>query len=192
MDDTFNVYTGEKNRSKMGLLYARNYTTMLPAFEGSCGVVDGSLGDFWPTDISQRESALLFISEFCRLVNKVEYGKIYWNKRLTLVYNSDYDSTLQLQKQNAYFVHGFKAVKFEGVRETFDNGTLHPEQRCYCPNGKCHWRSGMRDVSSCVGAPIFISFPHFYAADPSYLELVDGLQPHRHLHSFYMVFKEVR
>ena len=36
------------------------------------------------------------------------------------------------------------------------------------------------------GAPIALSFPHFYQADPSYVEAVVGLKPNKSLHQFYM------
>jgi len=50
----------------------------------------------------------------------------------------------------------------------------------------------VRDVSSCVQAPVYLSFPHFYAADPNYLQLVNGLEPNRDVHSFHMTFQKVR
>lgn len=34
-----------------------------------------------------------------------------------------------------------------------------------------------------------MSFPHFYAADPYYLQLVDGLQPEKELHEFQMTME---
>lgn len=34
------------------------------------------------------------------------------------------------------------------------------------------------------GAPAFISFPHFYLADPSYREPIEGMHPNRSEHEF--------
>nr|XP_027202262.1 lysosome membrane protein 2-like [Dermatophagoides pteronyssinus] len=47
--------------------------------------------------------------------------------------------------------------------------------------------SGVFDLSACQqGAPIFISFPHFFEASNYYLEHVDGLHPNRSLHQSYI------
>ena len=36
------------------------------------------------------------------------------------------------------------------------------------------------------GAPIALSYPHFYQADPSYLDAVEGLEPDKDKHQFYV------
>lgn len=47
--------------------------------------------------------------------------------------------------------------------------------------------SGVFDVSACQGgAPIVISYPHFYTADPYYLAAVTGLSPNRSKHHSYI------
>ena len=37
-----------------------------------------------------------------------------------------------------------------------------------------------------VGAPVALSMPHFYQADPSLLDTVVGLKPQKEKHEFYM------
>jgi hypothetical protein len=37
-----------------------------------------------------------------------------------------------------------------------------------------------------TGAPIALSYPHFYMADPSYQEAVLGLNPEKEKHQFYI------
>ena len=37
-----------------------------------------------------------------------------------------------------------------------------------------------------------MSFPHFYNADPFYLSQVDGLNPVKEKHEFFMAFEPVR
>lgn len=36
------------------------------------------------------------------------------------------------------------------------------------------------------GAPAFISFPHFYLADPSYREPIEGMHPNKSKHEFFV------
>lgn len=43
-----------------------------------------------------------------------------------------------------------------------------------------------------MGAPAYISYPHFYGADPALLEDVEGLQPDPGKHEFYMDINSVR
>ena len=52
--------------------------------------------------------------------------------------------------------------------------------------------SGVRGISKCrYGAPVFLSFPHFYAADPYYLRSVEGLNPKKELHELYLALEPV-
>lgn len=46
------------------------------------------------------------------------------------------------------------------------------------------------NVSSCrFGSPVFMSYPHFYNADPFFLNQVEGLNPNQKDHEFYMVLE---
>lgn len=55
-------------------------------------------------------------------------------------------------------------------------GTKYSETECFC-GGECV-PSGVFNISRCrSGAPFFISLPHFYKADPYYLEHIEGLRP---------------
>uniref|UniRef100_A0A1B0GGT1 Plasma membrane glycoprotein cd36 n=1 Tax=Lutzomyia longipalpis TaxID=7200 RepID=A0A1B0GGT1_LUTLO len=39
------------------------------------------------------------------------------------------------------------------------------------------------------GSPVFVSFPHFYAADPFYLDQVEGINPSREKHEFFLTIE---
>lgn len=41
------------------------------------------------------------------------------------------------------------------------------------------------------GAPVYLSFPHFYKADPKLLDAVDGLKPIENLHQTYFKIQPV-
>jgi len=61
---------------------------------------------------------------------------------------------------------------------------------CYC-NGECT-PSGLINITTCrYGAPVFISLPHFYKADPTVLAAVDGLRPNDKDHSFSITLEPV-
>lgn len=44
---------------------------------------------------------------------------------------------------------------------------------------------------SIAGAPVYISNPHFYLADPNLLEEVEGLSPNKSLHESYFKIQPV-
>jgi scavenger receptor class B, member 1 len=87
-------------------------------------------------------------------------------------------------------IKGVKTLKFSGGDRTVDNGTLYPENACYC-GGECV-PSGLFNISSCrYGTPVFMSFPHFYNADQFYLDQVQGMHPNKEHHQFFMAFEPV-
>lgn len=37
-----------------------------------------------------------------------------------------------------------------------------------------------------IGAPIVVSFPHFYQADEKYIKAIDGMSPNKEEHETYL------
>ena len=71
------------------------------------------------------------------------------------------------------------------------------ENKCYNMenevNGWIRFKSGVMNVETCnmvkgqsSGPPFAISQPHFYNADPSFRQAVQGLSPSKEKHEFYM------
>ena len=90
-----------------------------------------------------------------------------------------------------YVYRGLKTLLFGGTKKTVDNGTTVDENKCYCDLEFCP-PSGVLDISKCqYGAPVFMSFPHFYQADPDYLTSVEGMKPDRDKHRFYIAVEPV-
>ncbi|KAJ3643118.1 hypothetical protein Zmor_025850 [Zophobas morio] len=146
--------------SVFGKLYTWNYWTQTPFFEGNCAKVNGSAGEFFGPP--NKESISFFSPDLCRTMTLRYSGQTVINNILG----------------NRYVVDELM----------LDNGTLYPENSCFC-NGECV-PSGLVNVSSCrFGSPSFASLPHFYKADPYYLEPIEGLQPDKDKHDFYMVLE---
>jgi len=62
------------------------------------------------------------------------------------------------------------------AEKTLDNGQKLPENRCFCgsPSQESCVPAGAMNVSKCkYGAPAFVSLPHFYRADPYYIQNID-------------------
>lgn len=72
-----------------------------------------------------------------------------------------------------------------------DNGKSVLSRRCYCNNEHCE-PSGALNISSCkFDAPAFVSMPHFYLADPSYLMNITGMSPNKTKHELTVVLEPV-
>lgn len=69
-------------------------------------------------------------------------------------------------------------------------GTKIPENKCFC-DGDC-MPYGALNVSNCRhGSPAFVTLPHFYKADPFYLNAIEGIVPSHDTDNFFMVFEPV-
>lgn len=101
------------------------------------------------------------------------------------IFGNDMCSYINLKAAGTEVISNLTGVKFVAGADVFDNSTS-----CYCPDGKCPF-SGVRDISVCKGAPAFVSFPHFYLADPSYTNAVVGMKPDREKHDFRMTLDKV-
>lgn len=119
-------------------------------------------GEFYPPGRTQSEPLTMFYDEVCR------YLDLYFTEEQE--------------------VDGLKVHKYAATERSVDNGTKYSEYACFS-NGES-WPSGLMNVSACrFGAPVFISFPHFYAADPYYLDFVDGMHPDKEKHEFYTILE---
>nr|ANG08490.1 sensory neuron membrane protein 2 [Trichogramma dendrolimi] len=79
---------------------------------------------------------------------------------------------------------GLKTLRYVG-----DIGTDpdHNEaDRCFCEAPDDCLKKGVYDLYKCVHAPLLVSNPHFYNADPYYLKAVEGLAPSKDKHEMYV------
>ncbi|KAF5278410.1 hypothetical protein FQA39_LY05899 [Lamprigera yunnana] len=138
-----------------------NYNSSIPQFEGSCSNLHGSSGELYPHKIS-KDYISVFIPQICRII-KFEYAE-------------------------NVLIDGILGYKYVIGEETLDNGTKIPENECYCA-GQCI-PSGVFNISSCkYGLPAYGSLPHFYTADPFYLDGIDGLKPNKSKHESFIVLE---
>ncbi|KAH8412029.1 hypothetical protein KR222_007038 [Zaprionus bogoriensis] len=156
----FNVYTGADDIRKLGQMHSWNYKTHTGFFDSYCGMTNGSAGEFQPQQPQPGGSVGLFTPDMCR--------------------------TLPLDYAETVEIEGLQGYKFSGGPRSVDNGTLYPENLCFC-GGECS-PSGVMNVTACrFDSPVFMSYPHFYNADQYYLDQVEGLEPEQQHHEFYMV-----
>lgn len=159
-----NIKTGKDDISQKGELKYWNYKNQTSFFPGECGKVNGSAGEMYPPKLTNESVISLFTPDLCR--------------------------SLLLDFEKEVEVNGLKGYKFVGGLRSIDNGTLYPENICFC-NGDCV-PSGVLNVSSCrFGTPAYTSYPHYYNADPFYLDMVEGLNPVEEKHQLYIILEPV-
>lgn len=151
--------TGVDDIMELGVAKTFNYKTETGFYDKNCDQVRGSAGEFYPPGQTKDKPLTFYNGELCR------YLDLYYTDELN--------------------VNGLTTYKYSATERSVDNGTKYGEYSCFLKDE--HLASGLMNVSACrYGAPVFISFPHFYAADPSYLNLIDGMKPSKNDHEFYI------
>lgn len=140
---------------KLGTIQELNFSGKNKFYDGKCSKLHGSTGEFFPPGLTRDKPIALFTPDMCRSV--------------PFDYEKDVD------------VHGVTGYRYTGGARAIDNGTLFPENDCFC--GDDCMPSGVMNISACrYDSPVFMSFPHYYAGDPFYLNEVDGLMPIKEKH----------
>ncbi|KAL1139783.1 hypothetical protein AAG570_006760 [Ranatra chinensis] len=155
-DGLFNMATGAKDIREVGQIRRWNNGQDTGFYRGSCGRVQGSTGEVFPPDVTPEDKLSLFTPDLCR--------------------------TIHLDYKDKVEVGGVEGLRFAGGADTLGPGGA---DSCFC-EGECP-PTGLLNMTQCRSqAPIFISYPHFYKADPRLLENVSGLQPDPEKHEFTM------
>lgn len=149
----FNVDTGERDINHLGDIQEWNYMKQSNFFEGECGIINGSTGDAWAPHKDLTKSISMFTADLCRPLNLVPGPETK--------------------------VRGIKGKKFWLGDWSLGNPDKFPNMECFCPetSDEC-LASGVADVSNCRdGAPAWVSAPHFFMADESFRQAIDGMEP---------------
>ncbi|KFQ25796.1 Scavenger receptor class B member 1, partial [Mesitornis unicolor] len=153
----FTVNTGMKDISKVHMVDSWNGLKEVDYWGSSqCNMINGTSGEMWPPFMSPT-SLEFYSPDACR--------------SMTLVY-----------KQSGKF-KGVPTYRFVAPKTLFANGTDYAPNEGFCP---C-MQSGIQNISSCrLNAPMFISHPHFYNADPALVDAVEGLHPSKDEHELFL------
>ncbi|XP_053938635.1 scavenger receptor class B member 1 isoform X2 [Cuculus canorus] len=153
----FTVHTGMKDISRVHMVDSWNGLKKVNYWRSSeCNMINGTAGEMWPPFMSPT-SLEFYSPDACR--------------SMKLVY-----------EQSGKF-EGVPTYRFVAPKTLFANGTDYPPNEGFCP---C-LQSGIQNVSSCrLNAPMFISHPHFYNADPVLVNAVEGLKPNKEQHALFL------
>lgn len=155
--------TGRNNIFNVGMLYSWNGANHTKFFRDECSRVNGTTGELWPPIKGDPNRPLtMFIVDVCRY--------------------------LLLQPEKNVTKYGVDGIQWSGDAAMLDGQDANGTATCWCLANKCpDLKPGVFNASTCqFGAPAFMSYPHFYLADPSYREAVVGMKPNASEHKFYV------
>jgi len=148
------VSTGEYNFKMFGRIEARNNVTLLPWWGNeTCNNLNGTDGTIFPPFVTPDTILQSYSPEMCRTQ--------------TLIFEKD----VQLK--------GVPGYRFIPEPKLLLGSTKNPENWCYCVDAdpKSCERDGILSTAGCSeGAPYSISFPHFYGAEQSLIDGIDGME----------------
>lgn len=187
-DGHYNMDTGVNDMADFGVLRKWNYKDTTKTFKSPCNIVEGSAGEFWPPN-RQKDEIVIFSGDLCRPLT-YEYARTTSHLGVEGYRYVLSEKTLGNNTRRRYPHEHAKYFEQTTTTEDFFDAepsaevTDPPEEdpdvvnigNCYC-NGKCT-PTGLLNISSCrYGAPVFVSLPHFYKADPMLLDQVTGMNP---------------
>lgn len=167
-DGKFRMFTGVEDIFKLGNVELWNGRPTTNMYRGQCGEVRGTTGELWPPiEENQKPNIEVFVPDVCR--------------------------TIELKYVDNFSKLGINGYKWVADDSVFDNGNKYPESSCYCnavPQSCPDLASGVFNASACKwSSPAFISFPHFYLADDIYSRDIEGMNPNKTQHEFYMALE---
>ncbi|KAL1489742.1 hypothetical protein ABEB36_013677 [Hypothenemus hampei] len=125
-----------------------------------CDVIFGTDGTIFPPMLKKEEGLASFSPDLCRAL----VAKFKTQTKYDGIPVSYYDASLGDQSKN-------------------------PEDACYCTTPQTCLKKGLMDLYKCAGIPIYVSQPHFYDSDESYLKGVRGLKPEVEKHAIRILFE---
>ncbi|XP_026317403.1 scavenger receptor class B member 1 isoform X2 [Hyposmocoma kahamanoa] len=149
--DVVTMFTGVRDMAEYGIIERYNMRDKLPHWTtDQCNSIAGSDGSIFPPHITRNDTLSVYDKDLCRL--------------LPLKYLTDVESSA-----------GVEGYRFTPPENVFANDE---HNRCFCPAGPPCAPNGLFNVSLCqYDSPIMLSFPHFYLADESLREAVEGISP---------------
>ncbi|XP_049907418.1 lysosome membrane protein 2a isoform X2 [Epinephelus moara] len=158
----FVFHTGEENYLDYGKIDTWNGLSKMSWWSSNqSNMINGTDGAVFHPLINRNELLYIFAADLCRSIH--------------LAYVEDVE------------VKGIQAYRFAPPNDVLMSPKDNPTNAGFCvPAGDC-LGTGVLKVSVCrEGAPIVVSFPHFYQADPKYINAVDGLSPNKEEHETYL------
>ncbi|XP_041107147.1 lysosome membrane protein 2-like [Polyodon spathula] len=161
-DDKFVFRTGIQDYKDFGKIVSWNGESKMKWWSSNeSNMINGSDGSAFHPLIGKNELLYIFSPDLCR--------SIY------LTFEKDVE------------IKGIPAYRFSPPPEVLASPEINPANAGFCvPAGQC-LGTGVLKISVCrKGAPVVISFPHFYQADQKYVDAIEGLSPNKDDHETFL------
>ncbi|XP_044254441.1 sensory neuron membrane protein 1 [Tribolium madens] len=157
----FKVFRGVKESHDVGRILEYDSKNEMEVWPTKeCNQYKGTDGTVFPPYLTKEEGLASFAPDLCR--------------SLVAVYSGD--------------------TKYDGIPVRIYTATLgdmskNADEKCYCPTPDTCLKKGIMDLFKCAGVPVYVSLPHFYESDESYVKGVVGLNPNKEDHGIQILFE---
>ncbi|XP_022114656.2 sensory neuron membrane protein 1-like [Pieris rapae] len=156
------VLRGIKNVMDVGKVIAIDDKTEQDVWRDSCNKLVGTDGTVFPPFLTEFDRLESFAGDLCRSFKP-------W-----------------YQKKTSY--QGIKTNRYIANIGDLAND---PDLQCYCESPEKCPPKGLMDLTKCMGAPLYVSLPHYYDCDPELLKNVKGLSPDVNEHEIVIDFEPI-
>ncbi|XP_046660020.1 scavenger receptor class B member 1 isoform X1 [Homalodisca vitripennis] len=162
LDDVATINTGHRGMEYFGIMDKLNGMDHLPYWnDAPCNNINASEGSlFPPRAVTGSDVVNVYDKDLCRV----------W----------------PLRHRYEMSEGGITVGYYTPDDNIFRNGDEYPDNKCYCPGSEECPVDGLQNISPCqFDAPVYLSLPHFYKADPSLSEPFEGLNPSQEKHETF-------
>ncbi|KAF5397458.1 Lysosome membrane protein 2 (Lysosome membrane protein II) [Paragonimus heterotremus] len=162
-DGLIEIYASNKQAETFGHIYKYHNSKTLSCWTTQqANQINGSDGSLFHPFLQMTEHPYIFSADICR--------------------------SIQIRPQYKTQLHGVPVIKYMPYADTFSSPLTTEKNRGFCINWPNCMKDNVFDVSTCIkGAPIAMSLPHLQHADPSYQELIIGLNPTDDMNTSFFV-----
>ncbi|XP_076842494.1 lysosome membrane protein 2 [Brachyhypopomus gauderio] len=161
-DGEFVYLTGEDNHLDYGRIHSWKGQTLMSFWNtNQSNMINGTDGSAFHPFLTKQERLDVFTADLCR--------SIY------MLFEKEVE------------VKGILAYRYTPPHEVLASPKNNPENEGFClPQDKC-LDDGVLNVAVCrKGAPVIVSFPHFYLGDKKYVDAIEGLTPIHDQHQTFL------
>lgn len=186
--------TKDLPNNAFGILNGKNATPVGP-FEINTGLYDQSRYTYMVSYKGQKRMNK-WGTDYCNRIFGTDGAQFppFRSKRDKLpIFTADLCRTLYVMFDQESEFKGIPVWRLRLDPKLFETPAMNPDNECYC----AHWRKrpdrcsvrGVMDLAGCLNAPLVLSAPHFMGTEPNLANLVEGLEPSKKKHEFFMYFE---
>ncbi|GAB1602937.1 scavenger receptor class B member 1-like [Argonauta hians] len=156
-DGNYVIASGTKDVKNLGLIRSWNGISSLSYWNSPyCNMINGSDGTLFPPFLNKDSKLFIFSTDICRSIYAI------------------YDKEMS--------VSDIPVFRYSVPPNVFTTGDVNPDNKGFCT--PICLPTGLLNVSKChQDAPIVLSQPHFFQADPDIINNVTGLKPDAEKHA---------